>query len=128
MEVWGGNCAADKWFRMPGLNAWVYSQPYAQGRSGGDVYYLSSCASGRITRMLLADVSGHGEGISEVAVGLRDLMRRNVNFIKQSRLVQEMNQQFAGVAELGGFATALVCSYFAPTRSLQVCSAGHPAR
>ncbi len=127
MEVWGGNCAADKSFRMPGLDAWVYSQPYAQGSGGGDVYYISSCASGRITRILLADVSGHGEGISAVAVGLRDLMRRNVNFINQSRFVQEMNRQFADAAEQGDFATALVCSYFAPTRSFQVCRAGHPS-
>ena len=27
MEVWGGNTAVDKWFDMPGLTAWVYSQP-----------------------------------------------------------------------------------------------------
>jgi hypothetical protein len=31
------------------------------------VYYLSSCASGRITRILLADVSGHGELVAGTA-------------------------------------------------------------
>jgi serine phosphatase RsbU (regulator of sigma subunit) len=62
-----------------------------------------------------------------VAIGLRDLMRRNINFINQSRFVKEMNRQFSDVTEHGGFATAVVCSYFAPKRSLQFCSAGHPS-
>lgn len=126
MEVWGGNRAADRWFTMPGLEVCVYSQPHDLGTSGGDVYYLSSCVSGRITRTLLADVSGHGERVSNIAVGLRDLMRRNVNFINQSRFVEEMNQQFADAADRGVFATALACSYFASKRSWQFCSAGHP--
>ena len=37
MEVWGGNTAVDKWFEMPGLTAWVYSQPH------GDVYGWGRC-------------------------------------------------------------------------------------
>ena len=28
MEVWGGNTAIDKWFKLPGLNAWVFSDPH----------------------------------------------------------------------------------------------------
>ena len=73
MEVWGGHQAVDQSLQMPGLKVWVYSRPYGKAIGGGDVYYLSFCASGRITRMLLADVSGHGETVSQVAVGLRDL-------------------------------------------------------
>ena len=37
-----------------GLSLWVYSKPYAGSARGGDVYYASSCATGRITRLLLA--------------------------------------------------------------------------
>ncbi|MDC0937108.1 PP2C family protein-serine/threonine phosphatase, partial [Pirellulales bacterium] len=94
--------------------------------AGGDVYYLSSCASGRITRMLLADVSGHGELVSQTAVGLRDLMRRNVNYIKQTRFVRAMNRQFVDLSEQGGFATALVGTFFATTMTYSLCNAGHP--
>jgi len=126
MEVWGGNREADHWFEMPGLDVRVYSRPYGESTSGGDVYYISSCASGRITRMLLADVSGHGAVVSDQAVGLLDLMRRNVNYIKQARFVRAMNRQFSKLDERGGFATALVVTYFAPTQSLTVSNAGHP--
>ncbi|QDS96877.1 PP2C family protein-serine/threonine phosphatase [Adhaeretor mobilis] len=126
MEVWGGNQAIKQEFLTPGLKIWVYSQPFGQAVGGGDVYYLSSCASGRITRMLLADVSGHGELVSKTAIGLRDLMRRNVNYIKQTRFVGAMNRQFTNLGEQGGFATALVSTFFATTMTYSLCNAGHP--
>lgn len=126
MEVWGGNSEVDRDFEMPGLKTWVYSRPFDKSASGGDVYYISSCASGRITRIILADVSGHGAAASKVGVALRDLMSRNVNRIKQTRFVQDMNRQFAEVAEDNCFATAIVSTFFAPTRSFTMCNAGHP--
>lgn len=123
MEVWGGNRATWSQFGVPGLDVWVYSRPMKDSVGGGDVYYLSSCASGRITRMLLADVSGHGAEVSPVAERLRDMMRRNVNIIDQSRMASALNAQFGGTER---FATALMSTYFSPTRSLSVASAGHP--
>ena len=92
LEVRGGNCRTNELFEMVGLRAWVFSRPHAGADGGGDVHYISSCASGRITRMLLADVSGHGAGVGVVAEGLRDLMRKNINYVNQTRLVREMNQ------------------------------------
>ena len=98
MEVWGGNQKADRHLEMPGLEAWIFSQPHLHAQGGGDVYYVSSCSSGRITRILLADVSGHGVDASKSAVGLRELMRRNINIIRQNRFVAEMNKQFSEFA------------------------------
>jgi phosphoserine phosphatase RsbU/P len=126
MEVWGGNRGTDKSFEMPGLKTWVFSRPYFEAKSGGDVYYVSSCASGRITRILLADVMGHGSLAADTARGLRDLMRENINMIRQTSLVRALNQQFSDVARQGGFATALVGTFFAPRRTLALCNAGHP--
>ncbi len=126
MEVWGGNRSVNKAFDMPGLRTWIFSRPHEEAESGGDVYYVSSCASGRITRILLADVSGHGAAVSDLALGLRDLMRQNVNVIRQDRFVAAMNHQFAKLVRTGGFATALVATFFQPTRKLSICNAGHP--
>jgi serine phosphatase RsbU (regulator of sigma subunit) len=126
MEVWGGNRGTDKSFEMPGLRTWVFSRPYLEAKSGGDVYYVSSCASGRITRVLLADVMGHGSLAADTARGLRDLMRENINMIRQTSLVRALNQRFSDVARQGGFATALIGTFFAPQRSLAICNAGHP--
>lgn len=126
MEVWGGNQPADNGVVMPGVDAWVFSRPYDNNDAGGDVHYLSSCATGRITRFLLADVSGHGSQVSSVALTLRTLMRRFVNYIDQGRLVRQLNDEFSKLSEAGIFATAVVATYFTPTRYLTLCNAGHP--
>lgn len=126
MEVWGGNSAVDRAFTTAGLQIQLDSRPFGNGSGGGDVYYVSSCASGRITRLLLADVCGHGETVKAVSLALRDLMRKNINLIDQSRFVYQMNEEFARVAKEDEFATAVVCTFFSPTRSLQICNAGHP--
>lgn len=126
MEVWGGNGVVDSGVIMAGLDAWIFSCPYGQSDSGGDVYYVSSCATGRITRLLVADVSGHGAEVSEVATNLRRLMRRFINYIDQTTFVKEMNAQFNALSRTGRFATALVTTFFAPTNELSLCNAGHP--
>jgi serine phosphatase RsbU (regulator of sigma subunit) len=126
MEVWGGNVRVDKHFQMAGLDAWVVSQPEGGAQAGGDVYYISSCSSGRITRILLADVSGHGEIVAQTAAGLRDLMQQNINVVGQRRFVAAMNRQFTATSSASDFATAVVCSFFAPTQVLSICNAGHP--
>ncbi len=79
MEVWGGSQLTAQGVEFGGLDAWVYSKPYGEAQRGGDVYYASSCGTGRITRLLLADVSGHGTTVASTAADLRMLMRRFVN-------------------------------------------------
>lgn len=127
MEVWGGNQSVDTSVGLGGLDAWVYSLPYDQASNGGDIHYVSSCASGRITRLMIADVSGHGIEVSDTASSLRKIMRRFVNYIDQRRFVEEMNQYFTKTTKDGRFATALVMSFFNMTRKLTISTAGHPS-
>jgi phosphoserine phosphatase RsbU/P len=126
MEVWGGNRGIEQAFALPGLDLWLYSRPIAHAENGGDVYYLSSCASGRISRLLLADVSGHGPEVSQLALRLRDLMRKNINRISQTQFVEGMNEEFVQFNQESRFATALVGTYFSSSGDLQLCTAGHP--
>lgn len=125
MEVWGGNQPADRGVVMPGLTAFVYSHPVG-GEAGGDVHYVSSCATGRITRMLVADVAGHGAPVAETADRLRNLMRRYINYLDQSSFVRALNEQFGALQREGSFATAICLTYWAPTRVMTLCNAGHP--
>src|SRR5688500_10867459 len=115
MEVWGGNQAVDSGVVMAGLDAWVYCKPYRDAEGGGDVYYVSSCATGRINRLLVADVSGHGADVAQTAVQLRSLMRRHVNQIDQTRFIGTMYAQFAALAKCGGVVTSIVTMSFAHT-------------
>jgi serine phosphatase RsbU (regulator of sigma subunit) len=126
LEVWGGNQAVDNGVVMAGLDAWLYSRPYRGQAAGGDIHYVSSCAAGMVTRVLLADVSGHGEAVAEAAHRLRGLMRRYVNYIDQTRFVEGLNAEFSGLAESGAFATTVAATFMALTDEFTICNAGHP--
>ena len=126
LEVCGGSQLTAQGVVIGGLDAWVYSKPHGQAKRGGDVYYASSCAAGRITRLLLADVSGHGKSVAAIAADLRLLMRRFINRWDQAEFVRLLNQQFSTLSKTGTFATAIVSTFFAPSRRLILCNAGHP--
>ena len=126
MEVWGGSQLTSSGVELPGLDVWVYSKPFEEAQRGGDVYYVSSCASGRISRLLLADVSGHGNSVATMAADLRTLMRRFVNRLDQKEFVRLLNEQFTALSSQGTFSTAVVTTFFSPTRRLSLCNAGHP--
>jgi serine phosphatase RsbU (regulator of sigma subunit) len=126
MEVWGGSQLTSRGVELPGLDVWVSSKPFEEAQRGGDVYYVSSCASGRISRLLLADVSGHGNSVASTAADLRTLMRRFVNRLDQKEFVRLLNEQFTALSSQGTFSTAVVTTFFSPTRRLSLCNAGHP--
>jgi sigma-B regulation protein RsbU (phosphoserine phosphatase) len=53
-------------------------------------------------------------------------MRRFVNRLDQTEFVSLLNKQFSEQSRNGIFATAIVTTFFAPSRRLMVCNAGHP--
>lgn len=126
MEIWGGSQAFDNAIAVPGIASWVYSRPHGGGTPGGDVHYVSMCACGEIARFFLADISGHGADASEPAADVRRLMRRYINTLDQTRFVRALNDRMNEWSREGRFATAILTTYFAPTRQLLVCNAGHP--
>lgn len=128
LEVWGGNQRVDSGVEMAaGLDAWVFSEPYQGDAGGGDVHYVSSCATGRIVRLLVADIAGHGAGVADIASGLRRLMRRYVNHVDQSRFLKAINREYPTISSAGRFATATAATFWGPTSDLIICNAGHPA-
>jgi serine phosphatase RsbU (regulator of sigma subunit) len=126
MEIRGGSRAAEEALRMPGLDGWVFCEPFEGALSGGDLYYVSLCGGGVISRLIVADVSGHGEQAAEFSDSLRRLMRKNINTKSQTRLVEALNRQFGEAAQSERFATAVVATYLATRQSLTICNAGHP--
>jgi sigma-B regulation protein RsbU (phosphoserine phosphatase) len=125
MEIIGGNRTARQTVTAPGLDIWIDSRPLAPGKGGGDVHYISTCGAGYVTRVALADIAGHGESVDGLAIGLRKLMRRYINTLDQTRFARALNRELNADVEFGRFATALLLTYFAPTRHLIICNAGH---
>jgi phosphoserine phosphatase RsbU/P len=126
MEIWGGIEPVESAVKTPGLDLWVYSRPFEGDEQGGDVHFVTLCGGGVITRIVVADVSGHGSTVAEFSSTLRSLLRKHINNKSQGRLVERLNQEFAEMARLRRFATAVVATYLTSTGELSVSNAGHP--
>src|SRR5271163_3033541 len=112
-EAWGGNTKADELVDMPGFAGLINSKPLEPATNGGDVYYLSVCDKGLLSRIVLADVAGHGEAVGKIAIILRNLLRQYMNTLDQSGLMRDINEAFGCArAELCQYATAAVFGYF----------------
>src|SRR6188472_3260896 len=103
MDIWSGNESVENSASTPGVDLFVFSEPYHGERRGGDVHYVSLCVGGVVTRMLLADVAGHGEAVASVSQMLRSLIQRFMNSKSQARLVHDLNRQFTRLAHAGRF-------------------------
>jgi phosphoserine phosphatase RsbU/P len=126
MEIWGSSGAIDSGISTPGLDIWVLGKPYEGAANGGDIHYVSLCGGGITTRIIVADVSGHGDAVASVALSLRTLMRRHINRKNPTQLVKGMDREFSALAPANCFATAVVGTYLASCDQLTVCNAGHP--
>ena len=126
LEVWGGSSSADHAASVPGLDISVCSRPVDGAELGGDLYLISSCSSGWVCRILLADVSGHGLGVSELSTNLRKAMHKSIGTVDQSKLARSLNKSFDDISGGTKFATALLMTYYAPSGHLIFVNAGHP--
>jgi serine phosphatase RsbU (regulator of sigma subunit) len=124
-EVWGGVRAADTQVSVPDVDVLVYSQPYGDSVGGGDIYYVSLCNQGELSRFILADVMGHGQKVAGLAEDIRDLMARHIGTASQMRFVQQLNEAMTAAGD-EPFATAVVASLHQGSSNLLLCNAGHP--
>jgi phosphoserine phosphatase RsbU/P len=123
-EVWGGNRRVIRTVRLPSLVAWVASVPINEGEGGGDLHYMSLCDHDMISRVALADVSGHGRDVNAVTQTLRKLMRKNINAWDQADFMRGLNDTF-GRGGNDNYATAIVLSFHRVTGRLAFSNAGH---
>jgi sigma-B regulation protein RsbU (phosphoserine phosphatase) len=125
LEIRGGNRRESYSVELPGLSAWVSSRPLPPSTEGGDLHYMTVCGAGAISRVVLADVAGHGEIVSSVAERLRDGLRKHVNTWDQSILLQELNDSFLAGANGVQYATAFVLGHYVQSGEVLFTNAGH---
>ncbi|MFZ5570522.1 MAG: hypothetical protein ACOZF0_08955 [Thermodesulfobacteriota bacterium] len=65
-DLWGGIRSQDLEVSAGKVIGSIYSAP-CEGGKGGDIYFFGVCRGGIITRLAIADVTGHGETVSEVS-------------------------------------------------------------
>jgi phosphoserine phosphatase RsbU/P len=123
-EVWGGNCKILRAVQLPSVSAWVASIPLNEGDGGGDLHYMSVCEHDLISRVAVADVSGHGRVVSALTENLQKLMRKNINVWDQSDFMRGLNDDLL-LSGQNKYATAIVLSLHRITGRLAFSNAGH---
>jgi serine phosphatase RsbU (regulator of sigma subunit) len=78
-----------------------------------------------MARVVVADVSGHGDAVSVAGRRLRDALRQHVEQWDQSTLVLELNDNFLNAAQGTRFATAFLASFYSNSGELLFTNAGH---
>ena len=92
-ETWTGNNRTASLVELPGVTAWVHSVPVGPEQAGGDVHYVSVCPSCIVSRIALADVSGHGPA-AVFGEKLRELMQRYLRDLEQVALMRISIRRF----------------------------------
>jgi len=125
-ETWAGNQGTSSVVELPGLRVWVHSTPFGPDEAGGDVHYVSVCPSCIVSRIALADVSGHGRAVALLSAKLQELMQKYLTALEQTSLMRDLND--AALGELDGvhYATMVAAGFHARRGLLVITNAGHP--
>jgi phosphoserine phosphatase RsbU/P len=125
-ETWAGNEGTSSAADLPGLRVWVHSRPSGSSEAGGDVHYVSVCPSCIVSRIALADVSGHGRSVVTLSAKLRELMQKYLTALEQTSLMRDLNE--AVMVELDGvhYATMVAVGFHRRRGLLVMTNAGHP--
>jgi hypothetical protein len=75
--IWGGIRNRDTEVVAGKIIGSIYSAPSEGGR-GGDIYYFGVCKGDVITRLAIADVTGHGEAVSEISQYVYDSLKAHM--------------------------------------------------
>jgi phosphoserine phosphatase RsbU/P len=122
--VWGGIKPVSLDVCTKGVTVSLHSTA-SGGERGGDIYYISVCTADLRTRMLVADVRGHGDQVSEISSWICQGVRDKMNSVDCAGVLSDLNQ----MVHRRGFAaitTAAVVSYDISNSKLYYAYAGHP--
>jgi sigma-B regulation protein RsbU (phosphoserine phosphatase) len=123
-EIWGGIGDADLDICTSGIDASVYSAACG-GQRGGDVFYVSVCSKDLITRVVVADVRGHGQQVSHLSSWLYEEIQAHIDVLDGSSLLRSLNRKLCSKG-FEALTTAAVVWYYSRNSKLYVSSAGHP--
>ncbi|CAB1083316.1 hypothetical protein D1AOALGA4SA_10890 [Olavius algarvensis Delta 1 endosymbiont] len=123
-EIWGGIRNCDDDVASAGLTASLYSCA-SDGGKGGDIYYLSLCKDNMLTRMVLADVIGHGEHVSQISKIIYQAIQSHMNDLEGDQLFSELNHTALKIGP-DAMTTMVMAAFYKLNGELYFVNAGHP--
>lgn len=121
-EIWGGVTVTDREVATSGVKAIIFSSA-SGAEKGGDIYYFSVCSDDMVTRIVLADLRGHGESASRLSQWLYESLEHHMDTLDGAGVLTELNQLVCAHG-FEAITTAVVVSYYDGT--LYYSYAGHP--
>jgi len=127
-EVWGGTGACEVSVQLAGVRGECYSLPYDEEKEGGDIHFLSVCGINRLSKVVVADVSGHGSEAAEVSSIIHEALVENIGAHDNSTMLHHVNEAFLRrrTGEFT-FTTMVALIIDREDRSLVYAYAGHPS-
>lgn len=124
-NVWIGNKNADFPFETKGVTGHIYSQS-SEGDRGGDIYYVSVCDGDIMTRILIGDVAGHGDSISNISENIYQTLVQMKNNFSNSEFLKELNRILTFKSETKNTTTIALVSFYRSDKTFSFSYAGHP--
>jgi len=123
-EIWGGNEKINTEVCAGALTISLYSKG-TDGERGGDIYYVSLCGKEMLTRIAIADVSGHGKAVSDTSQWLYSSMVSHMNDPEGNRILNDLNNLVKN-ANKDALTTAQIITFSKYDSNLHFSCAGHP--
>ena len=76
-ELWGGIRDQEIEVSAGKVIGSIYSAS-SEGGMGGDIYYFGVCKGDAISRLAIADVTGHGQAVSEISQYVYNSLKANM--------------------------------------------------
>jgi len=124
-EAWGGNKKIEQDIEIGDLRGFLLSRPY-NASEGGDLHFLSFCEEENISKIVIADVSGHGDIVSRAASAIKGLLQKYIDELDNSRLLESINRSVRRRLFNGKFVTMVAATYRGINKELIYAYAGHP--
>lgn len=127
-EVWGGINACDVDVQLAGMRGELFSRPHDGDAEGGDIHFLSVCGLSILSKVVLADVSGHGTENAHVSRIIHEALNETIGAHDNSSMLGMVNDAF--LERYRGefrFTTMVSAIFDTRDRSLIYAYAGHPS-
>jgi len=122
--VWGGIEPVGIDLSTKGVTVSLHSTA-SGGERGGDIYYMSVCSVDSLTYMVVADVQGHGEQVSQISSWIYKGLQDRMNSLDGAGLLSDLNRMVHSRGSVAITTVAVVCHDFSNS-TLYYSYAGHP--
>jgi sigma-B regulation protein RsbU (phosphoserine phosphatase) len=122
--VWGGIEPVGIDLSTKGVIVSLHSTA-SGGEHGGDIYYLSVCPNDLLTYMVVADVRGHGEQVSDISSWIYKDLQERMNSLDAAGLLSGLNRMVHSRGSVAITTAAVVC-HDSSNSTLYYSYAGHP--